>query len=570
MGESLRGLADASAIVCQNGPSLRCGSLAGGIGFAPVWHVGPQGLTLCLYGEVYRYGGSTGIPLDEVAGHILSETARGSLAQALRNIDGEFCAVLSDPARDEVHIMVDRYGLRPLYWFNKDGLFAWATGVRALLEVPGNNLEVSKVAAQQMWEIGHLLGDQTWFSEAKALPPGSVLTFRGTDRRAALRKYWSWGDLPSVRAIDFDRAVDQFGQLFKDSVRVRAEHGGRVGVTLSGGLDSRAILAATPQTDMWTGSTFTFGRTDCLDERIASRVARKARASHTFLELNETNWLGPRIPAVWWTDGQLDIHHMHGVEFADVLRKRFDVNLLGFMGEALAGGFYLRSPDMLDCPISAAYAASFMKCSESLLDDLPEYASLEKSDFYFVDNRQRRWILNGTFFGASGIMHRKPFCDNTLVEFLFSLPDSYRFESRIYKAMLLRFFPSLFRHIEWQRTQEPISWSSPRGAVQRRRVQLERKARRVLSSMRQGSLPAGSCFTDYPQWLSSEPAWSFTREFLSSASCTYRQWLPGVDSVLLIEEHSRGIDRSDQLLRLLTMEVWLRQIDDKDLRFAGW
>ena len=78
--------------------------------------------------------------------------------------------------------------------------------------------------------------------------------------------------------IDVDEVAEELGRLFIDAVNRRCNQKG-IGVCLSGGLDSRAILAAMPNRQEPI-HTITFGKRGCDDIRIASKVAKIKGASH--------------------------------------------------------------------------------------------------------------------------------------------------------------------------------------------------------------------------------------------------------------------------------------------------
>jgi hypothetical protein len=63
----------------------------------------------------------------------------------------------------------------------------------------------------------------------------------------------------------------------------------------------------------------------------------------------------------------------------------------------------------------------------------------------------------GIVSGLGHINHRKPFFDNELVKFVFSLPDEYRRNNKLYSSMLLKLFPELFQDIPWQKTRENLN-----------------------------------------------------------------------------------------------------------------
>lgn len=559
MAASLRAPFDGPDDLRRWRPGLAVGVVQGSVGFETTWHDIDDTWALALYGEFYRMDGAECPTHGQVAEAMVRAVESGHLNEVLRGIDGEYCAVLHDRRTGTVRVVGDRYGNRPVYWMLDGDTFAWSTGARALLHVPDTRLTVSREAAHQMFDVGYLLGDRTWFDEVRVLNTGTVLIFSPHEGRVAAERYRWWDDIELDRRITFEDAANVLGELLCDAVHLRAKLPGDVGLTLSGGLDSRLVLGAMSETSDWTNTSVTFGARGSLDAQTAARASAVVGVTNVFLEMDESRWLERRADGVWWTDGQLDMRHMHALQFTDEIRNLFDVSMSGHIGDLVAGGSYLKSTEALDRPVSLDYAARLMGCNRSFLSDVPEYATLPKSDYFFLENRVRRFTLHGLFAGATGVLHRKPFCDNRLTEFLYSLPDDYRYQSRVYKAALLRLFPRLFKDIEWQKTGLPISCTArqERHALLRSRIQ--RRMRRLGSRLSARPLRDPNCFTRYAEWILTEPAKTAIADKLENGSA-YRSVLPEVDAAKLLQEHQRGIDRTDAILRLLTIETWLQQI----------
>ena len=109
---------------------------------------------------------------------------------------------------------------------------------------------------------------------------------------------------------------------------------------LSGGLDSRAIVAALTD-DAAPFQMATFGQDHSAHIAIAARVARVRGGEHHVQNLSPANWIEERFAGVWWTDGQLNLLDMHGAEKLGERRNWFDVNISGFIGDLTMGGSHL-------------------------------------------------------------------------------------------------------------------------------------------------------------------------------------------------------------------------------------
>jgi len=449
----------------------------------------------------------------------------------LRDLDGFFTAVLYDAGAAVVHLIADRCGFRHLFHAVHAGRLWWGTELKAVTELPGFEARVSPDSVADFFEHGFFTGDRSWFAGVELVPNGTVLSFPlggGTPQR---RRYWDWEDLGKV-AMPRDRRelVVEWGRLFAESVRKRSQSG-RVGVLLSGGLDSRAVLAAVPE-NVSPLHAVTFGQRGALDVALAQRAAAVKGAVHHFHELGERNWLAPRFEGVWWSDGQLNLIDIHGVGGYEERREWFDINLSGFAGDLTMGGSYLRKG----------------------YDD----------DFAVLRTRVRRATANGIKMQTSYFENRLPFFDNALLEFTYAIPARLRAKDHLYADMLLARYPRYFRSIPWQETGVPVTW--PLGlaiAAKRAATALER----VLSPLGGASRRRRS-YSDYGAWLRRDPARSAIDAILLAGDALYPAYVPATDARGAWARHQRGEDLARAVCLYATFEIWLQQITNGRLRAA--
>jgi asparagine synthase (glutamine-hydrolysing) len=455
----------------------------------------------------------------------------------LRRVDGIYAAVVYDANAGLLHLISDRYGLRHLFWTERGGGLAWASETKALLALQGFAPAVDRASVEDFFGVGHLTGERTWLEGVELLPAGTVLTW--DLRRGALagrRRYWSWDDIKPLGEVADERELaEELGRLFKKAVERRAAPGGpRVGLTLSGGLDSRAILAAVPG-DARPLHAVTFGREGCDDIRIAASAAALKGAEHHALKLDATGWLAPRLEGVWWTDGHLNLMHMHAVSAAPLARQLFEVNLDGFLGDATIGGSYLDAHDA--------------------------------GERWNLENRGRRFISQGPAVLRPFVETRLPFFDNEFLGLALAAPPALRRGSRLYHMMLLMTFPEFFESIPWQSTGEPISWPSSEPKPRNRLGEKKERLLEVLTYFGVYRHPTRS-YTDYANWIRREPARSFFESALRARGALYAEYVPRERFEAVLASHLRGRDRSEELGRFLTFEVWLRQVFEGEFRTA--
>jgi len=460
----------------------------------------------------------------------LSQDFKSSLTM----IDGVFSAVIYDRPQNTLLLLCDRYGMNHLYVSSDTKSIGWASEIKALTAIPWVSKEIDENALEKFIHYGYFIEDDTWFGSVKLIQPASLIKFCLSNGSIERSTYWSWDQIRPVSGkIDIREAGQEWGRLFTNAVRKRVKQGERAGVTLSGGLDSRAILAAFPD-EYGQVQAVTFGKKNCLDIDIAQKASAIKKARHHVFEINRENWLQPRLLGVWITDGQLSIYDMHGIEFIQSIAEIFNINLNGF-GGGIHGGLLLSSA----------------KHQFSTTNDPNGY-------------RGRRFIRVGTMLDELWIHNRFPFYDNDLLTFTLSLPVAIRKNYHFYRNALLQTFPDYYKAILWQKTGIPFS--APELVI-RTRILLSRILNRLASKSELFGLLRDSRhdYCDYASWIRSEPARSFFTNLLFSPEAIYPDYIEKRQVEKLWCQNDRGMDKSPFLCRYAAIEIWMRQILKNEL-----
>jgi len=280
----------------------------------------------------------------------------------VRHLAGAFVIAIYDRLQRVVMLVTDRFGLYPLYFEHRDGYLVFAPEIKGIRAVADRLHPLDDVALAQYMRFQQLLGTRTFFKDIQMLAPASVLTFELKEGLLRIDTYWSFDQISALPArITFREAVEESARLMRLAVarRLRGDH--RMGVYLSGGLDSRTILAAYPP-DSPRPTTITFGLRNCKDVYYAARVARRAGTPHCFCELFYGNWVKE------YADFHLDLTegfhswvHMHGINTLETARHLFDINLTGFAGDQNLGGFSDASVSLGRSPDELAYLANLFE-----------------------------------------------------------------------------------------------------------------------------------------------------------------------------------------------------------------
>lgn len=520
-----------------------------------------DGRRVWLDGEVQRVGGE---PADlSHSARLLVEAVDGG-PDLLRRLDGSFAACVYEPAHRRVHLVTDRYGTRQLYTHRTPGGLVWSSEIKAMLALPEFPPKVDAEAVAAFVEVGHYIEDRTCFSGVTMVPPATMVTFEvqnGGVHDTSVT-YWRWDDIHEGACDSFDAAARELGSHFRRAV-ARCCAGTQPGVLLSGGLDSRAILAAAPSNARLKG-TVTFGRAGCDDARIASRAAVVRGVPHRVVGTRQESWFEERLEGVWVTDGQLGINHMAGFEAVQAAARTFGTNLHGFGGDTIYGGGFLKSLDVALGPAALEAAADWFGCPPGALAPVARFEE-KRLEYWLLNQRSRRFIQMGVKLLRTAQRQRFPFLDSRLVEFVYGVPAAYRFRNRLYEAMLLQCYPSYFRGIPWQKEGLPIgsprplrravsTWKRARGRAERLGVLPSRWAPRDRQMV-----PCGA-------WLREAPARRDLDGLFRSRSALFPEFVPRERVVGAWEAHLSGQDLTESLCRYAALEVWLQQVFEGRLR----
>ncbi|TPG43649.1 asparagine synthase (glutamine-hydrolyzing) [Sphingomonas koreensis] len=216
---------------------------------------------------------------------------------AWARLDGMFAVAIWDRLDRRLTLARDRTGIKPLYYTEQSGGFAFASELKALLVLPRLDFTVDPRAVHDYFSYGHIRSPRSIYAEVKTLRPGHVLSIgaRGEARRHA---YWQPAYRPAEPLTEATW-IDRFRATWLDVVKSQMLADVDVGAFLSGGVDSSAVVAAMRQVSDRPIKTFTIGfpepRYD--ESGYAEAVARHLGCDHTvqMIDLGDARDVLPAI-----------------------------------------------------------------------------------------------------------------------------------------------------------------------------------------------------------------------------------------------------------------------------------
>ena len=162
----------------------------------------------------------------------------------LERANGMYAFVIWDSRSGTAFAARDRFGVKPLYYSIDNGVFCFASEPKALHEINPALLNTNKSTIVNFFinSVAHH-GSETFFKNIRALPPGHLLKYNVHTDTINLERYWHYSNFADQR-LSSGNPVEEFDCLFEDAVKIRFRSDVPVGLTLSGGIDSSAIVAA--------------------------------------------------------------------------------------------------------------------------------------------------------------------------------------------------------------------------------------------------------------------------------------------------------------------------------------
>ena len=246
----------------------------------------------------------------ETRGHVFASNADSEVIlhayeeygiDALRHLRGMFALAVWDAPRKRLVLARDRIGIKPLYYWRCGGRFAFASEIKALLEAPDVPRELNHQALFDYVGFEFVPAPETMFRGIGKLPAGHYALLENGD--CTIDAYWDLSLAPNADRLSYDDAVEKERELLDYAVKSHLVSDVPLGVFLSGGLDSSAIVAMMRRHIPGALKTFTIGYHDKTFSEMdyAQQVADHFGTEHQVLMIDD---LKPQYveEALWHLD----------------------------------------------------------------------------------------------------------------------------------------------------------------------------------------------------------------------------------------------------------------------------
>lgn len=240
------------------------------------------------HGHVFRTRSDT-----EVLVHAFEEWGAGML----QRLNGQFAFAIYDSATHALFMARDRFGVRPLYFAQRNGDLYFGSEVKALLASGEVTASLDPAGLDEVFTFWGNRPPRTAFAGIHQLEPGTYGIWRGG--RLHLHRYYEL-DFPEATEEPRD-AVEQLDELMRSAVGMRMRADVPVGAYLSGGLDSSitASLAASASPHQLRSFSITFDDPRFDESEFQRTMAHCVGSSHALTAIGQTE-IAHSFPAVVW------------------------------------------------------------------------------------------------------------------------------------------------------------------------------------------------------------------------------------------------------------------------------
>ena len=339
-------------------------------------------------------------------------------------LNGRFQGLISDKARGITKLFNDRYGMHRLYYHEAKDAFYFAVEAKAILEVRPELRRPDPRGLGEFVVCGCVLENRTLFEGVHVLPPGSSWTFRN---RSVETKgtYFEPTEWEQQSQLGLEAYHEQIRETF--SRRLPCYLGGRerIGMSLTGGLDTRAVMA-------WQrfppGSLpcYTYGEAnqECRDVLVARQVAQECQQPYQVITVGSeflSRFSQYAERSIYLTDGCVDVSRAPDLYLSEKAREIAPVRMTGLYGDEVQ-----RPQCRAFKPVNPAPGVFSLSFLPYLVAARETYAKIIKGHpTSFAVFRQAPWHHFGILsLEQTQLAVRTPFLDNDFVRTAFRAPQS--------------------------------------------------------------------------------------------------------------------------------------------------
>lgn len=258
----------------------------------------------------------------------------------LKKIKGMFAFALWDKKKDNVYIARDRFGMKPLYYYQDSQQFIFASELKAIIKDPSVKKEINQDALADYFIYSYIPSPNCIWNGFKKLPPANYMVYDINTLNISVKEYWNLQI--NQKEESEEEVFEKVNSLIKQSVKEHLVSDVPVGLFLSGGYDSTTVLIQAKELG-FNPNTFSLGfeNSNRSEHKMAGIIANTFATNHKeFLFRNDFNYLEDFKKIAYYYDEPYAISSMLTYYYASKLASKTNkVALVGDGGDELFGGY---------------------------------------------------------------------------------------------------------------------------------------------------------------------------------------------------------------------------------------
>ena len=338
-----------------------------------------------------------------------------------RGLNGRFHGLIADRSHGTALLFNDRYGLQRLYYYESKEAVYFASEAKAILKVCPETRAADARGLAEFVTCGCVLENRTLFSGIHVLPPGAAWTFRGgkLESKGAYFNPQEWENEEPLKPEEY---YTRLREAFVRNLPRYFNGKERAGVSLTGGLDTRIIMAwhkAEPN----SLPCYTFGSMyrDNEDVKLARRVAKVCGQPHEVIVTGDeflSQFAHYAERSIYLTDACVDLSRSPDLYVNEKVRDIAPVRIVGTYGsEILLHAVMFKA----EPPIAGLFQPEVEKAIRTAQETYN--SSRQGHPVSFVAFRQSPWHHYGVLgLEQTQVAIRSPYLDNDVVKTVYKAP----------------------------------------------------------------------------------------------------------------------------------------------------
>ncbi len=258
---------------------------------------------------------------------------------AIKKLNGIFSLAVWDRKNKKLFLARDRVGIKPLYIYNDNQNFAFASEIKAIKKLSFSSLSIDRESLSTYVRLNYIPSPFSIFKSVSKLEPGSIFII-DLKKNIQKKKFWNVEDLE--KKTKNSNPGDTF-HVLNNAVKNQMVSDVPLGVFLSGGIDSSLIAALAQKNSKKKISSFTIGFNESeFDEaKYARAISKQLGMNHNevYFDYSELNNLVELIPDIY-DEPFADSSQLPTFLLSQITKKNVTVALSGDGGDELFGGYY--------------------------------------------------------------------------------------------------------------------------------------------------------------------------------------------------------------------------------------